>query len=903
MASSDLVKAQFSGMDYSSILDELRTRIQVKFAASYNDYSASSLGVMLLDSVAFGLDSLSFFLDRRTTDSYLSTARTRASVSRLTRQLGYKMRAAVSSSVDLSVTIANPGFNVLMPKGFQFSGPNDLVYENAQDITWLSTDSIRTKTVSAYEGVTVVESFVSSGAANQVFQLKRVPDKSFVVSGSVSVIVNGSPFQESEFLTFDATDQVEIMYSDDPPTVRFGDGVAGNIPIAGATIDVTYVGSRGLDGLVNSHTITAEANPLVISFQPIAMTVDNALGSVGGDDPETLDHAKKFAPLVYKSRFVSITRPDYEALAGSFADPLFGRVAVAQAISSRSADSDTDLTTNLAIIEGAVDTPLLYAAGPVVLSGSASVATSGIVTGGLTHFLSELVVGSSVKFGADTTLRQVTAIADDLQCTVAPAPFPGLASGTITRYGRDLSRARSLLKDLDALLNGAPSGVNAVLADTASKVTDLDGNLVVATNQARTQRDDSISAKLDADSAEDHANDALADATYGINNLGTKPTRLGTGTNDSITYAPKAESVTVTHVAGVGVLSVGVTGGTIITVTFATGGSTARAVAELINSDTSTSALVLAAYSGDGSSNAVVGTVAVPAYVPPATKTALQDFVNAAKTKANSASSTSNAMGVGLDGIVSTLGNARQQVVDIGRTTLEGNIKLLSDLGVDVQDVIGPTGTLSAFDSIATTDTLDVSLSGIETAVVTNKAVIQEAADQIFNHVDALLSADCKANLVTVPILARDKAGFFTAPSNGLIHALQGFLDARKEVTQTVQVTSGAKALVPAVIKVRIGVNPSFSESITKTSAEAAIDNVLRGRRFGDGLYLSDLSSAINPITGIVFANVEILGPQARLDFGVGSSVDPGCGNLIIKADEVITKGQVTVTTETVATV
>jgi uncharacterized phage protein gp47/JayE len=153
---------------------------------------------------------------------------------------------------------------------------------------------------------------------------------------------------------------------------------------------------------------------------------------------------------------------------------------------------------------------------------------------------------------------------------------------------------------------------------------------------------------------------------------------------------------------------------------------------------------------------------------------------------------------------------------------------------------------------------------------------------------------------VTVPILTRDKAGFFAAPSNGLIRALQGYLDARKEVTQTVQVTSGARALVPAVIKARIGVNSSFSQAITQTAVETAIDNVLRGRKFGAGLYLSELSTAVNGLTGVSFANIQVIGPQNRLDTGVGDVTNPN-GNLIVLADEVVTKGQVTVTTEVVS--
>ena len=53
---------------------------------------------------------------------------------------------------------------------------------------------------------------------------------------------------------------------------------------------------------------------LVVNFTTIQLSVTNTDGSVGGDDPETLDHAKTFAGKVFKSRKVAVTRGDYEAL-------------------------------------------------------------------------------------------------------------------------------------------------------------------------------------------------------------------------------------------------------------------------------------------------------------------------------------------------------------------------------------------------------------------------------------------------------------------------------------------------------------------------------------------------------------------------------------------------------------
>src|SRR3990170_236618 len=103
-AVTTLTRAKYAGLDFDTHEDDLRAEIQVKFAATYNDFAASATGIMLLDLVAYGLDTLSFYLDRRVTDTFLQTARSRKAVTRLCRQLGYRIRGAVASSVDLDVT-------------------------------------------------------------------------------------------------------------------------------------------------------------------------------------------------------------------------------------------------------------------------------------------------------------------------------------------------------------------------------------------------------------------------------------------------------------------------------------------------------------------------------------------------------------------------------------------------------------------------------------------------------------------------------------------------------------------------------------------------------------------------------------------------------------------------------
>jgi hypothetical protein len=190
----------------------------------------------------------------------------------------------------------------------------------------------------------------------------------------------------------------------------------------------------------------------------------------------------------------------------------------------------------------------------------------------------------------------------------------------------------------------------------------------------------------------------------------------------------------------------------------------------------------------------------------------------------------------------------------------------------------------------------------IDTENTDLQTTVEASRDEINAHLDRVLASDCKANLVTVPILTRDSGGFYTAPSTGLIDSLQSYLDARKEVTQTVSVTSGENYLIPAVIRARVGVLSNYSLAAIKTSVESAIEGVLRDRRFGVALYESDLDDVILQIEGVAFINARI---EGHLDTD-GSTVLVGRldadGNLIIEDSEVITRGTITVTTEVYTT-
>lgn len=701
-------RAIFSGWDFQSYLDELRNRTLAQFTSTYNDFSTSSMGQVLFDHQAFGLESLSFYVDRRYSEQLLQTARTEDGVSKGARQLGYKLSSAVASSVDLQVSLTQTyAFDVTIPAGFKFRSDENLVFEASESVI-IAAGTLGPVTVPAYEGETFTENFVSDGSAHQSFQLRRVPSDKYVVAGRVTARVNGAPWERQDFLEYGENNAFEVTTSRTPPIVDFGDGLTGNIPPVGAPIVVTYVATSGKVGRVSDGTISTAVNALTIAFQNIPLVINNPEGAVGGDDPESLEQARAQAGRVYKTREVAVTREDHETLAGSYAGPIAGRVAVAKAFVARSTARDvTYLEQEAAVTSALSDHAAAIAAATTALTAS-----------------------------LDAITAQLTAL-----------------QSALTSIGTSSS-------DIDST---ASSGV------------------LVARNAKN------VSASIAADAT------TLGSTLQAIN--------VANNASDALTDGTLAQLLSV------------------------------------VNSITSEAL---------------------------GNETALRTLVNSLSALVDEAST------IGLsvsdpDSLLLSAETARQSISS------------------EVGNSATPSGMYAQVVSVDT-----------EESAIDDEVLV--AFNTIGAHLDKILADECKSNLVSIPILARNKGGFYAAPTVQLLTDLQAYLDERKEITQVVNVVSGVSFLVPAVVTVRAGISTGYSESVLRKSIEAAVDGVLRDRAFGDDLQLDELYDALNSIEGLAFKNVRING---SIQSGV-TNVErlDADGNLIIAIGEVATKGSLTISTE-----
>lgn len=353
-----LNEVKYSARDFASIFDDLLRRLKVEYEEVYNDYATTNQGVMLIELVSWAYAALSWYLDRQASDTYLETARTRAAVERIVEQIGYKMRSASAGSTTLTLTFTNGTSGPFeMKDRWRYQSTSGYQYESyAKVVQPTALSAGDTIDVDVRQGETRTLTYTADGTKNQTYRLASIDEDRYLGSNNIEVWVDGQLWTEKDFLEFDSDtpNHYEVSYLANPPIVRFGDGLAGNIPPAGAEVKIRFLIIDGAKGSVTSGAIQTSLDTLTIGGETVEFTVTNARPA-SGLDPEKAESAKRWAPVSFAARGAAITQQDYNALANNYTDPDFGGVAKAYAVNPRSSGLDVTFSGLIKDIEDLLD--------------------------------------------------------------------------------------------------------------------------------------------------------------------------------------------------------------------------------------------------------------------------------------------------------------------------------------------------------------------------------------------------------------------------------------------------------------------------------------------------------------------------------------------------------------------
>ena len=140
--------------DYESIKRDLIEHIKIHFPDSYNDFNESSIGLMLVELMAFTSDNFHFYLDKQFQETFTETAAQPKNILRHARQLGFKTtlmgKSAAQGQTDCFLKVpsittnekiqADMRFAGKVLRGSKLLGNNGVLYEILEDCDFSTID-------------------------------------------------------------------------------------------------------------------------------------------------------------------------------------------------------------------------------------------------------------------------------------------------------------------------------------------------------------------------------------------------------------------------------------------------------------------------------------------------------------------------------------------------------------------------------------------------------------------------------------------------------------------------------------------------------------------------------------------------------------------------------------------
>ena len=310
---------QISSVEFNQTKQNIKDYL--KSQTEFLDYNFEASGMsILLDTLAYAVHYLSFYLSMTTNESFLDTVQLLKNAIAISKSLGYSPRRMTGANAIISLEIkdawkpTNPATVITVPKftDFTVEGVN---FFTTEEYLLTATNNYKFSSVEIRQGIYKTESHTSDGAVTQTIEIKNAA----IDNETLEVWVDGTLWAQSNDLTTitAGTESYSVQLTEDNYVqIIFGDGVLGKVPPIGNTIQIIYTETLG--SVTNNYTAFVLNGILsdnyTGTYDASKVTVINIEQSSGGADYETLDSIKLNAPKYYASQGRAVTKTDYEAI-------------------------------------------------------------------------------------------------------------------------------------------------------------------------------------------------------------------------------------------------------------------------------------------------------------------------------------------------------------------------------------------------------------------------------------------------------------------------------------------------------------------------------------------------------------------------------------------------------------
>jgi len=326
----------FSNLDFDQVKTSLRDYLKENSNFTDYDFEGSNLST-ILDVLAYNTYITSYNANMVANEVFIDSATLRENVVALARNIGYLPRsrkaatATVSFFVDTSNISPTPS-TITLKKGIvatttsSFAG-QAFVFSIPEDKTVTISDGIATfDQIEIYEGNLLESNFTfNSRNLNQRFILPNTGIDSDLIKVSVKSTQQSTSevkysLQDS---LLDVNSESKVFYlqeiEDERYELIFGDGLFGKPLEEGNYITARYIVSNGdsangINQFIFAGKLTYTRNGVEYTVTSGISLLTTDLNASGGENIESVESIKRFAPRIYASQNRALTSGDYEII-------------------------------------------------------------------------------------------------------------------------------------------------------------------------------------------------------------------------------------------------------------------------------------------------------------------------------------------------------------------------------------------------------------------------------------------------------------------------------------------------------------------------------------------------------------------------------------------------------------
>jgi hypothetical protein len=323
----------FTNLDFDQIKGSIREYLRSNSNFTDYDFEGSNLSV-IIDTLAYNTYITSYNANMMSNEVFIDSATLRENIVSLARNIGYVPRSRRASRANISFFVDTTNFSTnpisltlksglvcttntsYSNQSYTFNIPKDITVPVVNGIAYFDN-------IDVYEGTYLTTTFtVDANQKNQRYILDNANIDTTLLNVSVRPTAQSTSQTKFNLATnlIDITSQSKIFFIQEIEDQRyeliFGDNIFGFALSNNNFIEISYlitngIGANGTTGFTFNGRIL-DNNGSVIASGISLLTTNTS--SQYGDEIESIESIKKYAPRIYASQNRAVTATDYETI-------------------------------------------------------------------------------------------------------------------------------------------------------------------------------------------------------------------------------------------------------------------------------------------------------------------------------------------------------------------------------------------------------------------------------------------------------------------------------------------------------------------------------------------------------------------------------------------------------------